>query len=208
MTRLDTERQDDRKQFENHKATPSGPFEPGKPWHVLWKEDGSSNYYMDVIILRNNLYISGDLGEAVYCWGEWITPDFLVDLDVHYFFSKCEASENGRRGREWSESAATDWLKEQWEDIIPECEDDLGMVSAATELFEDLRAVAHSEWEWRAKVWECHESHDDPISKVLGNDAYTESSIWDAGKVPMTRIILHWLGMRLAFQSLGYGKKD
>ncbi|MGE4537643.1 MAG: hypothetical protein AB7D37_11240 [Desulfovibrio sp.] len=208
MTRLEREVQDGHKQFRNHEAIASGLFEPGKPWHVLWKQDGTSIYYMDIIILRNNLYISGDLGEAVYCWGDKITPDFLVGLDVGYFFSKCEASENGRRGKEWLESAAMDWLKEQWEEVIAEHGNDLSMVAIATELFEDLRAVAHSEWEWRSKVMEFHESTDDPISKVLGDEAYSESGLWDAGNVPMARIILHWLGIKLAFKSLGFGKEE
>jgi len=196
-----------REEFADHKAVASGPFEHGKPWHVLWKKDGESNYYMDIIILRGNLYISGDLGEAVYCWGGKVTPAFLLQCSFDYFWGKCEASENGRHAVQWSEQAAEAWLKDRWEDVAEEFADDLKMQAIAKELFDDLRNVAHSKFEWQALLIENQGTRDDPVAKVLGEDAYCESGIWDAGEVPMARCILHWQGMRMAFRQLGYGEK-
>lgn len=194
-------------EFKDHKAITSGPFEYDKPWHVSWKKDGSSNYYMDIIILRGNLCISGDLGAATYRWEGKISPDFLLGCDFGYFWEKCEASENGCPAVEWSERAAEAWLKAQWEDVVSEFEDDLGKQAIAKELFDDLHNVAHSKFEWQAMLMELNGSHDDPVTKVLGPDAYSESGIWDAGEVPMARCILHWQGMKMAFRQLGYGEK-
>lgn len=80
------------------------------------------------------------------------------------------------------------------------------VIGVARELFEELRDVSHSEGEWRFLLGQYHGAHDDPVTAVFGCDAYSESGIWDAGEVPAARCILHWQGMRLAFEQLGFGE--
>jgi hypothetical protein len=42
------------------------------------------------------LTVLGDIGEAVYEWGQDISLEFLASLDFGYFHGKCQASESGR----------------------------------------------------------------------------------------------------------------
>ena len=208
MSSFDQIIEDGRNTFAGHVATASGPFEHGKPWHVLWKNPETSNCFMDLIIFRGNLYISGDLGSAVYCWYGKTNPDFLLGCNFGYFHEKCEASGNGRNGMEWDEEAAKKWLKDQREDFIDDNEGDAHLEAVAKELFDDLLGVSHSKFEWQLFLSGCHQSSDDPVTEVFGDDAYSDTRIWTAGEVPMARSILHWQGMKMAFRALGYGKVE
>lgn len=199
-------REEGLKEFGSHIATVSAPFEKGKPWHVLFKRPGTSIYFMDLIILRTNLYVSGDLGAAVYRWSESVTPQFLLGCDCDYFLGKCEASEYGRKPVEWDGQAAEAWLDAQWEEFAAEHAEDLAAQAVARELFEELRGVSHSEGEWRMRLAQFYDDPDDPVTAVFGSDGYSESGIFDAGEVPAARCILHWQGMRLAFSQLGFGE--
>lgn len=67
-----------------------------EPYVINWRSPDTGNYAMQFIIHRNYLVVLGDVGEAVYGWGQPLTLEFLKNCDWHYFAGKCVASETGR----------------------------------------------------------------------------------------------------------------
>src|SRR4051812_46241542 len=89
--------------FSNHVAKVSeAECHLGKVTVLEWAEPGTFIFRVVYVILRHSLIVYGDIGEAVYQWSGNIGLEFLSNLNIDYFASKCEASEYGRGGREWS----------------------------------------------------------------------------------------------------------
>jgi len=189
---------DGEKEFGNHVATVIGTIGEGL-YGIRWAKPGCSNFWMDIVILSGTVFIRGDLGEATYVWSSPVSPEFLIGTNLGYFHSKCMASEKGSIPKDWNEDVALEWLDEQRRQR-PEEDPDCDMATF-DELAEELRKVAHDRREWEHFV---SQHYGDEIQDVFGVDAW--EFIWDPGAVPMSRCILHWLGIRLALQSLGYGK--
>lgn len=107
--------------FSKHKATLSvfrdgmGIESPekslGEITLINWQEPGSWNCAVRYIIHRHALMIYGDLGDAVFIWGQPLSLGFLRGLQVDYFASKCQASESGRGGRAWNRDRAEQNLR-------------------------------------------------------------------------------------------------
>jgi hypothetical protein len=80
---------------------------------IHWKNPESSMYYIKYIINNLTLIVIGDVGNAIYQWGEKINHKFLSLLDLNYFESKCVASPTGRFAREWDEDLSKYKIKEK-----------------------------------------------------------------------------------------------
>lgn len=59
------------------------------------------------------LTVIGDLGDAVYQWGERITLDWVAGCSLDYVLGKCQASEVGRDFHDWDASLCHEDL-EKW----------------------------------------------------------------------------------------------
>lgn len=68
---------------------------------LKWADPKTSTYSIKYIIDNNVLFVSGDLGFAVYRWTSCVDFEWLADLSIDYFCSKCEASEKGHKYFEW-----------------------------------------------------------------------------------------------------------
>jgi hypothetical protein len=80
-----------------------------------WRRaDGSSIDYINYLLLGGTLFVSGDHGEATFCWGQNLTWEWVAGFDEQYFNGKCRASDKcdgHRAGREWyPEKAYKDML--------------------------------------------------------------------------------------------------
>lgn len=90
--------------FKDHEAKL---LQSGDPTRVIeWSKPKSWNYGCRFILHSQWLVALGDIGEAVYQWGESITPKFLAGLDFHYFHSKCRSSECGSKFEFWDSEKA------------------------------------------------------------------------------------------------------
>jgi hypothetical protein len=94
--------------FKDHKANIEL-FDP-EAIIIKWAKPGTGIYAVTYIIRNNYLYVSGDIGEAVYCWSSAISPQFLSTLNLDYFASKCQASEAGRGYPSWDDEQAKENL--------------------------------------------------------------------------------------------------
>jgi len=88
--------------------------EDGNIIKIKWKKPGDWNFAVIYYIDQNSatLFVSGDLGEAVYSWGSPISINFLGGCDLDYFDGKCRASSCGERGKTWNQEVAIDFVKQ------------------------------------------------------------------------------------------------
>jgi len=78
---------------------------------VVWKNPKRSTYLINYIRAGNYLYVSGDVGDAIYCTG-FDSLQRWSESDVGYFAGKCVASESGRLYREWDRNTIQKSVKE------------------------------------------------------------------------------------------------
>lgn len=77
---------------------------------LIWFKPDCSEFKINYICDNNILYISGDLGEAVFQWPSKVSLQGITACNLYYFAGKCEASENGKRHREWNDAIAKSYL--------------------------------------------------------------------------------------------------
>jgi len=154
-----------------------------------WQKPGTWNYGMRFIIHRRWLVVLGDLGEAVYGWGQDITPDFLAQLNFDYFHSKCEASENGRKFESFDGQTGYR-LAQEW---LADPENQPG--HPGKNLRKHIRALTAS----------CGKEEVDFAAREIYDatgDAELASMIIDWFKVPSFRCIAHFVGLQMALKQL------
>lgn len=104
---------------------------------LFWTRPDSSIYRIRYMIYHNLLFVSGDVGEAIYRWSSEISFSWLAGLDYSYFSGKCQASEVGRDYISWDQDKAVknlkDYLREQIIDEIDTGEIEDNLISALEE---------------------------------------------------------------------------
>ena len=74
--------------------------------HLVFKRPGSGMYLIEYVMRGTTLFVTGDLGEAVYWWSERHDLEWVSQCDLGYFSSKCMASEVGRDFKQWDSDQA------------------------------------------------------------------------------------------------------
>ncbi len=95
--------------FKNHKATVTGLHSDGSKDHVIlldWHEPGTCVYSVRYIFSGTELFVSGDLGSAVFYLTERATPKAVAGYDLGYFAGKLRCCSAGDRGIEFSAEEA------------------------------------------------------------------------------------------------------
>lgn len=147
-----------------------------------WKEDGTGIFQVNVILSKKlrTVFISGDIGEAVYQFGGLTSIFAFRQLGLSYFSEKCVASEYGRRYLKWSGKKCLSFLNDHCEHL----DEDDGVV-VQEELFEAQRRTS-SEHEWREFL------NGETGRSLLGDDGYEHS---DWGMQPDLRCLGHLIAL-------------
>lgn len=77
-----------KKWFYGHKATYK---DQGDIKVLVWQKPGTAYYYVKYIFDGCKIYVSGDLGEAIFCFIETANIKVCRDYDLVYFHSKLSA---------------------------------------------------------------------------------------------------------------------
>lgn len=86
-----------REWFKNHVAAMTTfKTAEGDGMIIKWRRPDTSNYAMTFMLLENRVFVTGDVGDAIYGFGCQTTVDNIKRFDWHYFVNKCCASETGR----------------------------------------------------------------------------------------------------------------
>ena len=96
--------------FEGHIATVT---DRGGITEIIWRKPDTINYLIIFLLYNRTLFVTGDLGDAVYGgWNQKLTLKWLADLNLDYFASKCMGSEAGRQYESWDMDKAQKWIIE------------------------------------------------------------------------------------------------
>jgi hypothetical protein len=178
--------------FKNHKITLHENIgtEIGRLEYMRWQKPGSWVCGVDYLVRSGNLIVTGDLGEAIYCWhGNKVSLEWISGLDLYYFHGKCQASENGRnvKNYDWSEEKARRRIFEHFKDYY-DCK--------SAKKFKDMNPPIHNEREFVEWI---NANHDD-VSDMFGIDYW--EFLYSCGRVIPARTRLHLLGLKLAFNKI------
>lgn len=180
------------KNFEGHEAKyaclrhqNSTPVE-----RLVWGKPGSSVYRQNYICNDNFLYVSGDMGDAVYQWSQVVTLRWISGLSLDYFASKCQGSEDGRGYRRWDSDKARDYLDWLIQMRHEEYEDGEAFEKKVRESGAYDNISTQQEW---------HFWMQDGGYKTFGDDYY---EYVDIGEVISLRCQSHLLGLKKAIEML------
>jgi hypothetical protein len=181
--------------FPDHKATLT---QHGDLQVLQWAKPHTNNYSCRYVFDGNKMYISGDIGEAVF-WLTWrANIHSFNDIHVNYFEEKLAAYSGERRNysgeevakrlREWKDElneVGADFNNDEFEDLIHEAE----------------HCSSKHEWTYEVVNGRCHE-----FIKELDYDYW--EWIYDIGDVMPPRIIGYLIGLKMASEQLNEEQPD
>lgn len=180
-------KQNIKKNFKDHKATLSV---YGDLKVLDWRKPGTSFYYVRYVFDGNNLYITGDLGEAVFCLTWKAGVHSFNDIGLDYFHEKLKAYHRDKYDFDSGKAVQRlrEWLNELKDENIEYDHDEM------QELFEKVRGCGQ-EWEWAEVIHE----HERFISEL-------EPDYWewfyDIGRVYPLRFQSYLIGLQMASEQL------
>ena len=208
------EEEEAREEFKNHVATRQSCETPlGQMDTIHWGQPGHSNFEITYVLLPKvgRLLVYGDLGEAVHGFWRDITYEAIASMGAHRYASKCEASEYGDDGKEWSREFAEYNLQSMIDDAIAEASvvksapaKSVSVKDFISEFtYEDALA---NEFEWARMLCD-HDSQHMVIPGVLdevdGEIWLDFTDRWEAiGNHVARRIQWHRWGIKLALEQL------
>lgn len=156
---------------------------------LVWQKPNTFIYKVTYLCHKNVLFISGDIGEAVFKWSYPIGLKAISECNIDYFMEKCEASEGGRYWREWDYSVALKCIVDHFRNS-----DKKGRAN----LFHEFRnsfgfTCLNSREEWV--------NLGDNREEFFGRDAW--EWIYGIGDVYPLRAQAWLTGLKMAFEQIG-----
>ena len=177
--------------FKEHQATYT---DYGELKVLQWRQPGSIYYHIRYVFDGNNLYISGDTGEAVFCFTEKVDVHRLARYDLGYFEGKLKAYHESRR--DFNSQKAVErlrvWLKDLKEAGKKYDHDEMKV------LFKELREECSSSKNWAFIV----NNHADFISDL---DVDYFEWIYGIGDEIPWRVHGYLIGLKMAAEQLPNG---
>ncbi|WP_027633418.1 hypothetical protein [Clostridium hydrogeniformans] len=173
---------------------------------LTWRAPNSSFYYVRYIFDGSKLYVSGDMGEAVFCLTEKTDINTIKDYNIHYFHSKMTAFCGGKYSFDSDE--AIERLKEEIEEANENRDIDEDGVQEETEknnhinsyisvinmlIKESKSCINKSGWEYEiSQVYDELTDYDPDCSEW----------IFKAGDVIPNRVYGYLIGIKMSFEQL------
>jgi hypothetical protein len=169
--------------FKNHAVLNLNVVESSPKLEVLtWGNPASSSYWVRYMTCGNVLTVYGDLGEAVYGWGQVVDFRWIAGLDLGYFHCKCCASECGRSFDGWDHRKALARL-EEWFEQDRKARRKFNLEGGGGEI--------HSKQSW--DFWLAQNGYE-----VFGDP----SELSEIGKVIHIRCQAHLIGIKMAMEKI------
>ncbi|MDK7474941.1 hypothetical protein OWP15_19880 [Bacillus paranthracis] len=161
---------------------------------IQWGKPGTNMYRTKYVLSGANVFIAGDIGEAVYTLTCAATPENIKGFNLSYFTGKLKAS----CGDRWNfdSKKARKELNEYWEeyDMNDQEEDSEEM------RMKILSAINESSSMSEYQYW-LHDAYH-----TTSMDSDTISDVSDFGKRLPYRLIGYWLGLQMAIEQLEKSK--
>lgn len=183
--------------FKNHKAEL---VKCGDITILNWRNPESGNYYVRYIFDGYRMYISGDIGDAVFSLTWKATLESFTELDLDYFLSKMTTCSNGKE-RYCSEKASArlkEWKAELLEDKIFENDEEK---EEFLEMFDDLISGAENCTSIEQWAWEYVNS--DTFNEFISeNHCDYWEWIYNIGTVIPYHNFAYLIGLKMAYEQL------
>lgn len=157
---------------------------------LYWQKPNTSIYFVKYVLSGNNVFISGDLGEAVYTLTFPATLKELKDCDLHYFTSKLSAFCEERW--DFDQKLAKKELDEYWRewemaDRYPD----------ADEIYDGILDAINE-----SATLEMYNAWLIPVYQNTSIDTDDLEYISNFGKRLPYRLIAYWVGLKMAIEKL------
>lgn len=181
--------------FKDHKATLT---QHGDLQVLQWAKPGTGNYYCRYVFDGNKLYISGDIGEAVFCLTWKADIHSFNDIHVCYFEEKLQAYKGDRS--DYRREKAAQRLRE-WKGEL----DESGKEYDAEEFQEMINGAdsCSNQNEWAYEY--VNDKHHDFIRDL---DCDYWEWIYDIGNEIPIRIVCYLVGLKMASEQLRTAKEE
>lgn len=196
MERIEKEREHIRNDwFKDHVATVA---EHEGVTILDWKKPGTNMYAVKYVMVGNKLFISGDIGSAVYDLTWNATPESFDTVNLSYFTGKlsCSSRERWNFDDKKAIEQIDEWLEETLHDIGGDEDDE--EVEKAREIHEEL-IYAVGEWShvqgYQQEVWRVYQSYSH-------TDGEEFEHISKFGRELPNEFIAYLLGIQMASEQL------
>lgn len=163
-----------------------------------WRKPGTNMYAVRYIFSGNRLFISGDLGDAIY-WLTWkATIASFEDVGLHYLMGKLTCCSRERWN--FDEDKARKELKDWYKESIEGYEDDKEVVSAAKEISHAVEGIIPE--------YSYFQHYNNAVGYVLQDlnqdvfDYETFAYIADFGKSLPIVFVAYLLGIKMANEQI------
>lgn len=151
--------------FKDHKAEL---IKHGDITVLNWRNPSSYSYYVRYVFDSNKIYISGDIGEAVFNLTWKADINSFTDLSLGYFLSKMSTCSNGKIDYDGEEAKRSliEWKNELLEEKeFDDDEDKEEFIETIAEIIDAAESCnSYDEWAWQYVNGEYYDfiSENDP----------------------------------------------
>ena len=183
--------------FKNHKAEL---VKCGDMTILNWKKADSNTYYVRYIFDGYRMYVSGDIGDAVFSLTWKATLASFNELDIDYFLSKMTTCSNGKEKycEEKASARLKEWKAELLEDKIFDNEEEK---KEFLEKFDDLISGAEGCTSTEQWAWE-YVNSDTFCEFISENDCDYWEWIYNIGTVIPYHNFAYLIGLKMAYEQL------
>lgn len=170
-----------------------------------WRKPGTFMYSVKYVMVGNKLFISGDIGDAVYDLTWNATIESFDTVNLSYFSGKlsCSSRDRWNFDDETANQQLDEWLDESIHDLTDDSGDAIDdyherIIQQCKEIHRDLRSAVseyHNEAVYKHEVWRCYQEYDD-------TDAEEFEMISEFGRQLPNEFIAYLLGIQMANEQL------
>lgn len=171
-----------------------------------WYKPNTCCYYTRYVFDGSKLYVSGDIGEAVFCLTEKASIESIKDYDLHYFHGKLAAIRDDEY--DFDSDKAIERLKEEIEEVKENMDiDDEGKqentlrnentntyISALNRLIIESKSCTSKDG-WK---YEVNQVYDD----LTDYDCDIYEWIFEAGDIIPSEVQAYLIGIKMAYEQL------
>lgn len=162
---------------------------------IYWKQPGTMMYQTKYVLSGNNVFISGDIGEAVYTLTCAATLENIKDFNLGYFTGKLSAFCEERW--DFDDKKAKEELEEYWDEYdMHEIEDSKEIFDGITSAIDESSSV-EAFGAWLVSVYENTSADSDLMSYVSG-----------FGRRMPARLIGYWVGLKMIIEQVEQKKES
>ncbi|MGK0468954.1 hypothetical protein [Clostridium sp.] len=172
---------------------------------LSWGQKGSSSYYTRFVFDGSRMYITGDIGDAVFCFTEKASIKSVVSYDIGYFHGKLSALDEDKYSFDSDEAIAR--IREEISNIHDDEEFDFDnkkdmerkeMIDNHIRLLRGLisesrNCTCKSNWSY-----EVRQVYDD----LTDYDCDAAEWIFSAGDIIPYRVQAYLIGLKMAAEQL------